>query len=455
MSAFERLPRWSLLLVALVLVACLGVALLARDGGEQAVRADVVLRAASDRAALVEAVERLPARGGTIVLGSARLEVTDPSRPLRELAGAFLELGRIDAPGGTVRLAQGRGDQPIVGSVERREDALPLAQAILERLTPRGSWPAGISGLRVEAGEAPGALVAIGRLGSGREAATTALSAAAALADAVPIVSVAPSGTELRVQADGVADVRRVWRAAARAAQGRKDVRVYVDVLEQGDRRPVLSGPADDSPDRALVLLRGLDADAYATTDLSFARVRVDRPEAAGAAVRAARRNRVERVEVAWRSADDDAGWFDAAGVDRGDTFLEDAPAVVEGLLAGVERARAAGVPALHWSRRAQDGVPALKLARPAWLDADVRLSDDAARLRRLARAIRRIGWPGAARFSVALGPGTCEGRPEALAVAEVTSTSSGRARRVEPAAACVDEAGLSALREAWDATAR
>lgn len=445
------------MLVLLLLVAAGGAGVLALqrdDDTDWSGEAEIVLPAGSDRAAVLDAVERLPDRGGTLVLGAARLEVTDPGRSFGELAQAFVAASRIDVPGAGVELAQGFGAQAIVGTVQRRDDGPELARQILARLAPRGVWPAGISGMRVEAQDAPGLLVSVARqVGSAQAAATAALTAATALARLTPEVSIAPAGVHLRVQAEDPAAVGSTWRTTARALKARKDVRVYVDVVEDGNRRPVLSGPASDSPQRALALLRVLEGDAYVTTDRSFARVRLERPEDAPAVARTARS--VDRLQLAWTVADEDTSWFDAAGVDRAATSLDDAPATVERLLGGVERAQEDGLAPLSWSRQAVDGIAELKLARPPWIDPEARLAEDEDQLRRLARTIRTVGWPGTARFDIALGPGSCAQRADALAVAEVTSTSDGQARSVEPAAACIDDEALAAVRRAWNATAR
>lgn len=455
MSGFERLTHRKLPLISVVLVALVGGAYLILSGGDEPAsgeQGEVVLPAGSGRAAVVEAAQRLPERGGTIVVGRARLDVNEPDAPLGDAAEALVAVSRTRTPA-ALELSQGAGTQPVRATTDRPEQAPVLAQELLARLAPRGFWLFGIGGLHVDSSQDRNSLVSIGRTVEPHQRALTAvLAAASTLTEAEPTVSVARGGVELRVRANTAAEAGRTWRTTARTVrlegEARKDVRVYVDIPAADAYRPVLSGRVGDSPTRALALLRALGDGAYVTTDRSYARAQVARSRAARAVAETAGAAAVERVEVFWRVADAETRWFDAAGIDRTATSLDDVPATVLRLLPGVERARKAGLSPLHWDRQAVDGVARLKLSRPEWYD------DEGTQLDRLVRVIRRVGWPGLARFSVVLGPGTCEGS-DAVAVAEVTSTSDGKARKVRPAAGCIDEAGLTAMRRAWNATAR
>jgi hypothetical protein len=98
--------------------------------------------------------------------------------------------------------------------------------------------------------------------------------------------------------------------------------------------------------------------------------------------------------------------------------------------------------------------VARLQIAPPAWIDPDTRLPDEPATLRRLARAVRAVGWPGRARFDLPLGPGGCAGYPKAPASARIVSAADGRARSVDVAASCTIDGAAARVRRAWDAGA-
>jgi hypothetical protein len=120
----------------------------------------------------------------------------------------------------------------------------------------------------------------------------------------------------------------------------------------------------------------------------------------------------------------------------------------------GVARARSQGIRALRWDGVVADGVPRLEVSLPLWADDDRTLADRPSRLRRLARTVRAVGWPGAARVALPLGPGTCADVPEAEVVVQLVSTSDGRARAARAPGYCVPDAAVRAARRAWDATA-
>jgi hypothetical protein len=142
----------------------------------------------------------------------------------------------------------------------------------------------------------------------------------------------------VRVRARDTADARRAWRAAQAAID--VPAQLYVDTGRDG--RPVLGGSLRGSPERALALLREPEPGSeqrYVATDGSYASVRVQDPRDARAKVQRARTAGIERLSVSWR-AGTDPSWFDAAGIDRDATTLEDDPATVLKLLGAAERAR-------------------------------------------------------------------------------------------------------------------
>lgn len=440
----------------------------ARDDGEVAVR----VRSNASAGALAEVLDRMPddADGGSVRLGRALLTVDDRGEAEPEVLGALVAASRVGAPGGTIAIDRSSGGWRIESEVERIEQAAPLAREIVARVAPPGRALPGVGRLQVTLAGAPQAEsppVALRLLGQpDRRVAIAVLDAAIALVERQPKVSTNGGSGELRLRADGVGDTGEAWRAATGALQldraDRDDVEVYVDELVRDgggeQRRPVLSGPSDGSPDRALALLRGLEAStthAFTTTDLDYAQVAVRGPAAARTAATAARSAGVRRVSVSWPVPGGTPGATDTADADdRPGTRLVDTPATVLRLLPGVARARAAGIGQIEWDRPPAVDLPRLRLAPPEWLDAATRLDDHPALLRRLTRAVRTIGWPGSATFDLALGAGSCANYPKAQAVARLVSTSDGRARSVEPTASCTTDDTVRVVRRAWNATA-
>lgn len=445
------------------------VAEVARDDGE----VDVRMRPNADVRALADVLERVPddADGGSVRLGRALLAFDDPDDPEADVRGALVAISAVRAPGGTIVIDRLSGGWRIASEVERTEQAAPLAREIVARVAPQGRAFPGLGRLAVTLAGAPQAEqppVALRLLGSSdRREAIAVLDAATALSDRQPKVSTNGATGELRLRADGVADTGKAWRAATRALDldraDRDDVEVYVDELVRdgrGDqRRPVLSGPSDGQPERGLALLRAFEpstTQAFTTTDLDYAQAEVRGPAAARSAASAARGAGVRRVSVSWPVPGRSTGTTEAPGTTRRPgTRLVDTPATVLRLLPGVARARAAGIDRIEWDRPPAIDVPRLRLSSPEWIGTDTTLEDRPALLRRLTRAVRTIGWPGAATFDLALGPGSCENYPKAQAVARIVSTSDGRARSVAPTASCTTDDTIRVVRRAWNATAR
>ncbi len=444
-----------------------------RDGDGREI--DVRLRPDADARAVLAVRDRLPADadGGRLRVGQALLEFDDRGQALDRLAPTLLALATIAVPGGPIELHEGYSSERITVAVDRRSQAAPLARRILARLVSEGVWRPGVGGLEVAVRGVGGRdepPVTIGRLaGSARNATMVALSAAARLDDHVPRVVANGTNVELRLRADRPADADRVWRRAARALGHDRAIPdpdpaiLYVDVPaadaaaadgRDGRRRwlPVVSGPAGDDPRRALALVRALGPDAgepFANSDLGYAQADLRRAADAVRAATAAERAGARRLRLRWpRGAD-----LDSDGDDDPAITVDDAPTVVRRLLPGLARARAAGLQRISWSGQ-PGAVPLLTLPQPAWLAPDTAPGDQPAALRRLARAVRRIGWPGVARFELIAGRGDCAGTPRAQATVRISSTSGGRARSAKPGAACTDAAAIAAVRRAWDATA-
>lgn len=459
------------------------------DDGDVAVRLRPGTTARQLPAVLADAPE--DADRTTLALGRASLEVEDGATPDPELLQAFVALSAVRAPGGTLAIAPLSADERVAVEVRRPEQAAPLARELLARLTPGGRPFVGIDRVEVRLAGAPTAdvpPVTLRRFGGrGAYLAAGVLDAAVALTTRRPRVSTNGDDADLRARATGIADAEPAWRAAARAldrtAAERGDVMLYVDVSatvagRQGTRA-LLSGPADDDPGRALAFLRALPAsttDAFAATDRGFARVTAPTPRVAEAAAAAARSAGVRRLSLEWPApATGSSGTL--AGADTGSSGtaaggdadersgrdatsaarLEDAPDVLLGLLPGVARAHRLGIDEVRWTADADADVDvdaALQVAPPAWIDAQRPVTDQPEPLRRFARAVRAIGWPGTARLVLPLGRGSCKGFPSAQGVAAVRSTTDGRARSAEPVGTCTDPAAVAAARRAWNATA-
>jgi hypothetical protein len=381
----------------------------------------------------------------------------------------FVGLSQVRATGGTIVLDRLSSGRTIDVEVARIEQAVPLARDIVAKIAPQGRALPGFGRLEVAVAGARNAEeppVVIRELAApDRRVPIAVLDAATRLTDRQPEVSTNGRTGELRVRAEGVTDAGAAWRAAAGALAVElgdpEAVNVYVDEVvtdhDGDDRRPILSGGSGTSPDRALALLRALQAPgtyAFSTTDLTYAMAEGRAPGSARAAATAARDAGVRRVSVSWPVADTKTTSATNADGDRATTSLDDTPATVLQVLPGVARARAAGIAQVKWDRPSATDVPRLRLAQPRWFDVDAAPEDRPAQLRRLARAVRAVAWPGAAGFDLALGHGTCDEYPTAQAVGHVVSTSDGPARIVKAGASCTTKDSLAELRAAWDATA-
>lgn len=457
------------------------VAAATEDDGDVAVR----LRPGITARQLPAVLDRIPddADRTTLALGRASLEVEDGVTPDPGLLEAFVALSTVRAPGGRLAIERLAANQRVEAEVRRPAQAAPLAREILARLTAGGRRIVGIDGVEVRpegAFQADRPPVQLRRLGGSEGRLEAALlDAAVALEGRRPRVSTNGDEGELRPRADGVSDAGAAWRAATRAlrlpAAERRDVTVYVDVAATVDGRertaPLLSGPADDDPGPALALLRAWPpavTGAFVATDRRFAEATATGPRPAKAVASAARSAGVRRLTLRWPARDEeessrssspsavDGDADERVARDRVSVArLEDAPGAVLGLLPGVARAHRLGIDEVRWSADAEgDRAAVLQVAPPAWIDSDRPLTDQPARLRRYARAIRAVDWPGSARLALPLGRRTCKAYPGAQGVAKIRSTSDGRARAVEPVGTCTDPAAVAAARRAWNATA-
>lgn len=431
----------------------------------------VTLRAGTDRAGVATVLRALPddADGGILRLGRADLEFEDRGASAEDATGPFLAAAGVRAPGGRIVLARRSAGWSVEAEVPRIAQAAPLAREVVARIAPQGRYLDGFGRLEVSLADAPQAdfpPVALRLLAQAdRHVMIAALDAAVALPGRAPEVSTNGSTGELRVRADGVADAGKAWDDATRALRldgaDRRDVSLYVDdPAAAGDdvgRGPVLSGPADASPDRALALLRALDGSAihaFASTDLKVVEADVRGPGAARSAATATRAAGARSMTVRWPVPGPDTPTAGSTTGERPRTRIADAPATVLRLLPGVARARQAGILQLEWDRPPAIDTPELRIAPPRWIDLDTALVDAPDRLRRLTRAVRAVGWPGAARLGLPLGPSGCKDYPKGAATARITSTADGRARSVEAQATCEIDGTLRTVRRAWDAGA-
>jgi hypothetical protein len=426
------------------------------------------LRPGADARSVSAALDAVPDVSGDVVvrLGRAELQLRDASDATDEMISTLATVAAVRAPAASLTISRFDG---IQARVERRAQAAPLALDIAERVARSGERPEP-DHLRVVdlSSETPDdAVIAIGLTDTDRShgPAVAALRAATALADRQPEVSSNGQNGELRVRADSVDDAAAAWREVA-SALGRDRslgdaLRVFVDRERGDDRpllRPVLSGPADGQPDRAVALLRTLDQHAtrtYATTDLTYAEVVVGGASAARTATEAARAAGLKRFAVSWRTTTDDAAWLaSTASDDRSETKLDDAPATVLQLFPGVAAAAKLGLSAVSWDRQLIGAKASFRFSRPDWLAVGTDLAEKSGQLRRLARAVRAIDWPGTASFELILGPGSCADDQNAAAVVSVTSTARGRARSVDADASCTDDRAIAAARRSWNETA-
>jgi hypothetical protein len=413
------------------------------------------------------------ADGTTLRLGRASLEVDRDDAADPDVVAAFVALAGVRAPGGTLEIDRVSGDDWLRVDVGRAEQAAPLAREIVTRLTRGRRRAVGIDAVEVALAGAPSAdappvtLRDLSRTDGRLQAAV--LDAAVELAARRPRVAMNGAGGELRPRARGVADAGAAWREAAAALDlrpdERHDVRLYVDVdARAGDRprpRPVLSGPADARPERALALLRAFGASssgAFVSTDLSYAQARAPRSSQARAVAVAARGAGVRRLALSWPAPDTEASPGDDGSGSGPDAepivLLEDRPSAVLGLVAGVARARRLGIDEVRWTREPGDEGE-LRIAPPRWVDSDTPVTDHPGQVRRFARAVRAIRWPGTAGLALPLGRGTCAGFPGAQGVARIVSTSDGRARETAPVGDCTRDDAVRAAARAWNQTAR
>ncbi len=435
-------------------------------------RNDLELRVRPDASpeAIAELAERLPEGrlDGRMRVGAVNVRFRRTA-DLRQLPPAISALARVEAPAERIEIRAGTPRPRVMAWVARREQAAPFAREAVERLSQDGVRGSGIDGLEVRIDDTPSGLPVVrldASLAFSAGPVREVLAAASRVPELDPNVSVTRSTGELSVVAADVAAVGAAWDAAVAALRGPDDqrgaVRIAVAVASPGDqpggRNVVLRGTADESPGRAVALLRVLARDSdrpYVQASLEYAAGRFPDAAAARTAAVAARARGVDGMEVRWSTATEQTAWLGGAGnAGRDETRINAEPATVVRLIPGVARARRAGIPALRWNERPSVGTPSLAVARPRWLDDGAAVGESAASLRRLARAIRAIDWPGAATFTVVLGPGSCSERPTAQSVAQFVSTSTGRARSVRGGAACTDAAAVRAARRAWNATA-
>lgn len=426
-------------------------------------------------AAAVEAVPR-EVRRATFRDGRAELVVSGAGArgQTRSAAAALAALSGVRSPARRIVVEAAGGAPRVRAEVDRPAQAAPLAREVVAQAGPERLRGDAVRDVVVQqaGSEARGAFTVVLQL-SGTPADApklAALDAVEALAAREPRLTAVGPNVDLRVTAEDVDDAGAAWAQAAGAldleAAGRGDVDLSVAV---GDA-PVLGGPADTSPRRALALLRAFGdrvVAPYARTDLSSAQARMAQPRTIRATVadatraaRAARGAGVERLTVEW-PAGDDVEWLGAVPeIDATSASVADTPAGVLRVLPAVRRAHVARFPAIRWSRPAPGRLARLALGRPELVD---ELEDEEsgsesalggrARSRRLARTIRAIGWPGTARFELPVGKGTCQGG-SASTVAEVVSTAAGRAKSVDARYGCADEELVRAFGDTWDDTA-
>lgn len=424
---------------------------------------EIDLRGAVETRRVRSILDQVPEDASSVTLRLGVAEVwlrSASSRSNESRIAAFAAVAAAKAPATAIDVRT----SGVRAWVARRNEVEPLAIELAQRLADSPEHPARgyLTVGERDTGSTEDAPVSISLDGDPAPL-VGALRAAQSLSSREPRVSGNTQSAALRVTADSEADVAKAWAEATRALREAgapiRDTRVYVDRagVSDGPARPELSGAADQSADRALRLLtalRSAGSEVYAATDLSFAEVRVPGAAAARGVASAAQAAGIERFAVSWTTLDEDAAWTSGmAGADRTATVLEDRPAVVLTLLAGVARAKQAGIPAVQWDRRLPGNRGRLRLARPDWVADD---DGDPAVLRRLARAVRAVEWPGTAAFELILWRGSCvESPPRSAAVVLVTSTSTGTAREVEFAAGgCTDDAVLGRVQRAWDATA-
>ncbi len=435
-------------------------------------RNDLELRLQPDASleTISAAVEQVPddLRRGTLRVGAVVVTFRSASE-LRATVPAVAALAALDAPAEAIELRT-RSNSVISAWVERRDQAAPLALQIVDALPASVDRPAGTDGLDVRVrDEARGEPIV--RIDSsrafGQDTTRSVLAASTRVPNRDPVVRVLGSGAELRLRATGLNDTRRAWDDAVAALRLPDDQRnrVRLAVVRgggpdgNGAGTTALRGTAAERPDRAVALLRAFGSDArqpYATADLRYASAAFPGAGSARAAAQAADARDVEDLEVRWSSGSERSAWL-GGGVGnsgRDETRIRAAPAEVARLTSGVVRARQAGIPALRWTDGPRSDMPRLSVARPEWMDDDVELAAQPDQLRRLARAIRTIGWTGPASFVVILGPGSCADNPTAQSAARIESSATGRARAVRAGAACADPAALRVARQAWNATA-
>lgn len=474
--------HWRLVAATVTLVVVVVVVLAARGGGDggdpferlrsvegvTAVRAptetggttSVALAGDIGVAAVREVLAALPSGDAVLTVGRTRL-TTSARRPDPALAKPFVALARLREPAREITLDDTAG---VTVEVDRREQGAPIARAVAFALAPRGRWPAGVDGARVRLSRSPSTvdprLVALDDRYREQRSMHGALDAAVALRDRLGRLEVAGKRIELRVRVQGVADAGRAWRSTAgRLGAAAGDVSLYLDPEPRDDELrapgPVLSGTADERPTSALRLLRALDAVAdrpFASVPPTYVQATVQRLADGGDVATVARRAGVERLQVT--QADADGTWLDGTEMSEPDDLPEvrDAPDTVRRLVQGTARLARAGV-TMQWSE-ASFGTADARFSRPSWLAEDTDLAEEPAQLRRLATAIRSAGWPGRARFVVALGPGSCgENDAQRQAAAVITSTAHGRASKVV-GSGCDGSVATAAVRRAWNATA-
>jgi hypothetical protein len=428
---------------------------------------DVRLRAGTDAAALARVVELVPDEydGGTLRLGRALLRFDGPGDAGPEMLGALAAVAGVASPA-PIELRDGGNGERLLTEVPRAPQAAPLARELVRRVAAGGRWPRAVDRVAIALAGAPSAATppVVLRVPGGRvdPQVDAVLRAATTLAAREPRVSVSAQ-TRLGLLADDPDDAGAAWRdAVAALGLSREERDDFVLAIERAprpedaDRRALLTGPADERPDRALALLRALRlpaGDALATTDLRFVTATVPGPSGARAAAAAARASGARTVRVDWGTPAGPGAGTGSRAPERWD--LADAPAVVLRLAPGVARARSQGIRALRWDGVVVDEVPRLAVSLPRWADDDEPLVDRPSVLRRLARAVRAVGWPGSARVALPLGPGACADFPDAEPTVQLVSTSAGRARSAGAPASCVPDAAVRAARRAWDATAR
>jgi hypothetical protein len=415
-------------------------------------------------AAVREVLADLPAGDTVVIAGRTRFTSSARQRD-PALATPFVALSRLRGPAREVVLDDTEG---VTVNVDDRAQAAPFARSAVAALAPRGRWPASIDGLRVRLSRSPSTddplIVTMDDRAGERSSVRDTLDVGVALGDRLGRIGVAGKRIELRVRIREVANAGPTWRSAAgRLGAAAEDVSLYLDPVDaDGDPTltgPVLSGAADESPTPALRLLGSLDAVAdrpFVSVPATFARATVPRLADGGRVATLARRAGVRRLQL--RQADADGAWLDGTTMSGPDDLpeLRDAPATVLRLLRSTPRLARAGL-SMQWTE-ANFGTARARFSRPDWLEEDTDLLKEPATLRRLATAIRAATWPGDARFALALGPGSCGGEADEQTQAgvTVTSTAGGRASEVDAAAGsgCRMNAGVRAVRRAWDATA-